>query len=54
MRFSGVDGALAVMNKDVEFVEGVGKGMVRIDGSPEYAANLNDFMMRVQALLTDG
>ena len=54
MRFNGVDGALAVMNKDVEFVEGVGKGMVRIDGSPEYAANLNDYMMRVQALLTDG
>ena len=52
MRFSGVDGALAVMNKEVEFVDGVGKGMVRIDGSPEYAANLNDFMMRVQGLLT--
>ena len=26
MRFHGVDGALAVMNKEVEFVEGVGKG----------------------------
>ena len=52
MRFHGVDGALAVMNKEVEFVDGVGKGYVRIDGSPEYAANLSDFMMRVQALLT--
>ena len=52
MRFNGVDGALAVMGKEVEFVEGVGKGMVRIDGSPEYAANLNDYMMRVQSLLT--
>jgi hypothetical protein len=52
MRFNGVDGALAVMGKEVEFVEGVGKGMVRVDGSPEYAANLSDFMMRVQALLT--
>jgi hypothetical protein len=52
MRFHGVDGALAVMNKEVDFVDGVGKGFVRIDGSPEYAANLNDFMMRVQALLT--
>jgi hypothetical protein len=52
MRFHGVDGALAVMNKEVDFVDGVGKGMVRIDGSPEYAANLNDFMMRVQSLLT--
>ena len=52
MRFHGVDGALAVMNKEVDFVDGVGKGLVRIDGSPEYAANLNDFMMRVQSLLT--
>ena len=52
MRFNGVDGALAVMGKEVEFVEGVGKGLVRIDGSPEYAANLSDYMMRVQALLT--
>ncbi len=42
------------MGKEVEFVEGVEKGMVRIDGSPEYAANLNDYMMRVQTLLTDG
>ena len=52
MRFHGVDGALAVMNKEVDFVDGVAKGFVRIEGSPEYAANLNDFMMRVQALLT--
>ena len=52
MRFRGVDGALAVMNRDVEFVDGVGKGFVRIDGAPEYGANLNDFMMRVQGLLT--
>ncbi len=50
-RFHGADGALAVMNREVEFVEGVGEGMVRIDGAPEYGANLNDFMMRVQALL---
>ncbi len=52
MRFYGVDGALAVMNKEVGFIDGVAKGFVRIEGSPEYAANLNDFMMRVQGLLT--
>ncbi len=50
-RFHGADGALAVMNREVEFVDGVGKGFVRIDGAPEYAANLNDYMMRVQSLL---
>jgi len=52
MRFHGVDGALAVMNREVDFVDGVAKGFVRIDGSPEFAANLNDFMTRVQSLLT--
>ncbi len=52
MRFNGVDGALAVMNKEVGFIDGVAKGHVRVEGSPEYAANLNDFMMRVQELLT--
>jgi hypothetical protein len=51
MRFHGVDGALAIMNKEVGFIDGVAKGFVRIEGSPEYAANLNDFMMRVQGLL---
>jgi hypothetical protein len=52
MRFHGVDGALAVMNKEVGFIDAVAKGYVRIEGSPEYAANLNDYMMRVQGLLT--
>jgi hypothetical protein len=51
LRFHGVDGALAVMNKEVGFVEGVAKGYVTVDGSPEYAANFNDYMQRVQALL---
>ncbi len=51
LRFHGVDGALAVMNKEVGFVDGVGRGFVTVEGSPEYAANFNDFMQRVQALL---
>jgi hypothetical protein len=38
MRLRSVDGALAVMNKNVGFIEGV--------------ANFSDFMMRVQGLLT--
>ena len=52
MRFHGVDGALAVLLKDAEFIEGVAKGFVTIDGSPEYAATINDFMMRIQAMTT--
>lgn len=51
-RFQGVDGALPVLLKDVEFVESVSRGYVVVDGSPEYAANLNDFMGRLQAMLT--
>jgi len=52
MRFHGVDGALPVLLKDVEFVESVGKGYVTVEGSPEYAAAMNDFMQRIQAMLT--
>ncbi|MBM3148098.1 MAG: hypothetical protein FJ000_09435, partial [Actinobacteria bacterium] len=51
LRFHGVDGALKVMNKEVGFVDGVAQGCVSVDGSPEYAADFNDFMQRVQALL---
>jgi len=51
-RFNGIDGALAVLGKAVGFVEGVEKGMVRVDGSPEYAASLNDFMAVLQDMLT--
>lgn len=50
MKFSSVDGALKVLLKDLEFVEAVDKQYVSIEGSPEYASNLNDFMMRIQAL----
>ena len=52
MKFHGVDGALAVLLKDAEFVDAVGKGFVTIEGAPEYAAKLNDFMQRIQALVT--
>ncbi len=52
MRFGSVDAAMKILLRDVEFVEGVDKGYVSIEGSPEYAAQLNDLMMRVQALTT--
>ena len=52
MKFSGIDGALKVLLKDVEFVEAVDEHHITIEGSPEYAANINDFMMRIQALTT--
>ncbi len=52
MKFHGVDGALAVLLRDVEFVSGVAEGKVTIEGAPEYGAQINDFMQRIQALVT--
>ncbi len=52
MRFGSVYAALKILLREAEFVEGVDKGYVSIEGSPEYAAQLNDLMMRVQALTT--
>lgn len=52
MKFSSVDGAMAVLMKECEFVSAAEKGYVSIDGSPEYGANLNDFMQRIQALVS--
>lgn len=51
-RFLSVEGALAVLLKDVEFVEGVEKGYVETIGSPEYACYLNDYMAILQGMLT--
>ena len=50
--FFSVDGALKVLLKDVEFVEGVQKGCVETVGSPEYAVQLNDFMAVLQGMMT--
>ena len=51
IRFHGVEGAMPVLLGDIEFVEAVGREYVTIEGSPEYATNLNDFMQRIQALI---
>jgi hypothetical protein len=51
-RFHQVDGAMKVLLKDYEFVEAVEKNCVTIEGSPEYAAQLNDFMAVLQAKMT--
>lgn len=51
-RFLSVEGAMAVLLKDVEFVEAVEKGYVETVGSPEYACYLNDYMAILQGMLT--
>lgn len=52
MKFGSIDGAISVLLNEVKFVQAVEKKYVSIEGSPEYASNLNDFMMRIQALTT--
>jgi len=51
MQFDSVDGALKVLLKDAPFVEAVDKKYVTIEGSPEYANSINDFMMTIQSLI---
>ena len=51
-RFTSVDGALKVLNKEEEFVAAAEKGLVETVGSPEYACYLNDYMAIIQAMVT--
>ena len=52
MKFANIDSALKILLKDLEFVEAVDQHHIKIEGSPEYAANINDFMMTIQGLIT--
>jgi len=49
--FFSIDGALAVLGGECEFVEGVEAGYVETIGSPEYACYLNDFMAIIQGMM---
>ncbi len=51
-RFTSIDGALKVLNKEEEFVAAAEKGFVETVGSPEYACYLNDYMSIIQAMVT--
>ncbi len=52
MRFNGVEGAYPIVMNQVNMVDAVRQGLLAIDGSPEYAGNLGDFMIRIQNLIT--
>jgi len=52
MRFNGVDGALPVLSNSVDTVQAMSKGYVVSDGSPEYAGQLGDFMLKIANLVT--
>ncbi len=52
MHFNGVDGAFPVVMNDVDMVEAMKNGYLSVEGSPEYARDLGDFMVRIQAMVT--
>ncbi len=52
IQFTSIDSALPVLLNDVEFVGALAQNLVTVEGSPEYGAKLNDFMQRIQALVT--
>lgn len=51
MKFRDIDSALRVMQKEIELVEALSQGCLTLEGSPEYTAHFNDFMMRIQGLV---
>jgi len=51
LKFNGVDGAFPVVMNDVDMVSAVRNGYLVIEGSPEYGADLGNFMDRIQNLL---
>lgn len=52
MRFSGVDNALPVLTNAVDTVQAMSQGLVVNEGSPEYAGQVGDFMLKIAALVT--
>ncbi len=51
MKFNGVDGAFPVVMNDVDLVSAMREGHLTVEGSPEYARDFGNFMMRIQELL---
>lgn len=51
-KFNGVDGALPILTNQVEIVQAVSKGLLEIDGSPEYGGQIGDFMVRIGNMVT--
>ena len=52
MRFAGVEGAIPVLNNEVDSLQAMARGLVVSEGSPEYGAKVGDFMLRIAGLLT--
>lgn len=51
MKFRTVDEAIPVLTNDINMVKAVEKGYLSLEGSPEYARDVGNFLMRIQALV---
>jgi hypothetical protein len=51
MKFRTVDEAIPVLANDINMVKAVEKGYLSLEGSPEYARDVGNFLMRIQALV---
>jgi hypothetical protein len=51
MRFNGIDGAIPILLNEINMVEAVRDGVLVTEGSPEYARDIGNFMMRIQELI---
>ncbi len=51
MRFPSVESALPVLSNSVDTVQAMAQGLVVVEGSPEYAGKLGDFMLKIADLM---
>jgi hypothetical protein len=51
MQFRSVDEALPIILNDINMVVAVEKGYLSLEGSPEYARDIGNFMMQIQSLI---
>ncbi|MBN2283254.1 MAG: hypothetical protein JXO48_05125 [Deltaproteobacteria bacterium] len=51
MKFRTVDEAIPVLANDINMVKAVEKGYLSLEGSPEYARDVGNFLMRIQDLV---
>lgn len=51
MRFNGAEGALPILSNSVDIVQAMAMGYVSNEGSPEYAGQIGDFMLKIAALV---
>ncbi len=51
MKFNGVKGAFPVVMNDVDMVTAMKKGYLMVEGSPEYARDMGDFMVKIQNMI---